>query len=89
MMKTTKYIEPHSQEWWNLKAYEDTYQKPRISLHNFLSWFEVDELRELKKEVTDSFIERLRAIPKPKPTKDPNLKWVQDSFYQYQLDQGS
>lgn len=85
MMKTTNHIEPHSQEWWDLKQYEDTYEKPRVQLNNALSWFDTDELRQLKKDAADSMVLELRAIPKPRPTEDPNLKWVQQGLYDYQL----
>jgi len=63
------------------------YTPPRITTRQALEWFDTDELRQLKTDITDNFVERLQAIPKPKTTKDETLKWVRQSVYEIELEE--
>ena len=39
----------------------------RVTLNEALSWFDEDELRTFKREMTDNMVQELRSVPKPNP----------------------
>ena len=43
----------------------ETYTPPHVTLNQALSWFDEDELRQFKREMTDNMVKELKAIKKP------------------------
>lgn len=62
------YIDQTHPQYWELKAVEDTYEKPRVTLNNALSWFDEAELRQFKKDMTENMVQELKAVKRFKPT---------------------
>ena len=54
-------------QYWELKAIEDTYEKPRVTTNQALAWLDEAELRQLKRDLTENMVHELKSVPKPNP----------------------
>lgn len=78
-------IDTDHPQYWELKAIEAIYEPPRVQLNHALSWFEKDELYDLKEAVTDNMVAELKALQRPKIARDEDLMWVRREIYTIQV----
>ena len=81
MMKNTKMTD---EQYWELNDLEE---KTSITLGDALSWFDTEELKVLKADLTDNMVERLKSIPKPLKPKDKTIAWLERTLYEYRVNQ--
>ena len=58
-----------------------------VNLNQALSWFNLEELHQLKEDVTDNFVASLKEVHKPTKTTDSDLMWVRRTVYECKVNQ--